>query len=87
MTLQVRYHKSFKKDYKKLSNNVQDIFNDKILKFLKNPQDAIFKDHALNGPLKGYRAFSIMGDMRVIYLHHDQNLIGLVRIGTHNQVY
>jgi addiction module RelE/StbE family toxin len=43
-------------------------------------------DHALSGNMKGLRAFSINGDIRVIYQETDVAYI-LHDIGTHNQVY
>jgi len=43
-------------------------------------------DHALTGKLAGKRAFSIAGDIRVIYVEFDDFIVFL-DIGTHNQVY
>ena len=43
-------------------------------------------DHALHGDKLGLRAFSLTGDIRVIYRETDQSF-ELIDIGTHNQVY
>jgi len=43
-------------------------------------------DHSLTGKFRGKRAFSITGDIRVIYEETEAAFIFL-DIGTHNQVY
>ncbi len=43
-------------------------------------------DHALRGKLVGKRAFSVEGDVRVIYIELD-DMIVFLDIGSHNQVY
>lgn len=85
--LKADYHKNFKKDYKKLTKAVQGSFRDRFILFLRNPQDLTLKDHALKGLLNGKRAFSVTGDVRVIYRFIDKDTLILLRIGTHNQVY
>lgn len=61
-------------------------FKERLKLFIENKSNSILKDHALKGIRSEYRAFSITGDIRVVYekvsggiLFHD--------IGTHNQVY
>lgn len=44
------------------------------------------RDHALEGNMKGLRAFSITADIRVVYAE-DEDFIVLVDVGTHAQVY
>lgn len=39
----------------------------------------------LSGGIKA--AFSVRGDLRVVYRFVDKNIAMLLRIGTHNQVY
>jgi len=43
-------------------------------------------DHPLTGKLKGMRAFSVGGDVRVVYQETDEHYL-LLDIGSHNQVY
>lgn len=56
-----------------------DIFRD-------NPHHPILKNHELKGPMIGLRAFSVTGDMRIIYYIENEKAY-FVDIGTHNQVY
>jgi len=44
------------------------------------------RDHKLIGKKKNFRAFSVTGDIRVVYIIVDSN-IWLFDIGSHNQVY
>lgn len=81
------YHTDFKKDYKKLSNAQQNKFKERLLLFLEDNRHPILRDHALSGRLKGKRAFSISGDIRVIYRYIDGKTVLFLRVGTHNQVY
>jgi addiction module RelE/StbE family toxin len=43
-------------------------------------------DHPLTGKLKGFRAFSVGGDVRVVYQEIEDCYLFL-NIGSHNQVY
>jgi addiction module RelE/StbE family toxin len=43
-------------------------------------------DHPLTGKLKGLRAFSVGGDVRVVY-QEAENYYLFLDIGSHNQVY
>ncbi len=43
-------------------------------------------DHPLTGKLKGLRAFSVGGDVRVVYQEAEDHYL-LLDIGSHNQVY
>lgn len=85
--LNALYHKDFKKDYKKLPKNLRERFAERFLIFLKNPTESILRDHPLMGDLQGKRAFSVAGDIRVVYRFIDKGIVILLRIGTHNQVY
>jgi addiction module RelE/StbE family toxin len=43
-------------------------------------------DHPLTGQLKGLRAFSVGGDVRVVYQETEDCYL-LLDVGSHNQVY
>ena len=61
-------------------------YETRIVMFLAGQRGTPLNDHALSGNLQGKRAFSITGDIRVIYVELEDRLIFL-DIGTHNQVY
>lgn len=55
--------------------------------FTQNPHHSLLKDHALHGHKTGLRAFSVAGDIRVVYHKISSNEVILYDIGSHNQVY
>lgn len=63
---------------KRLQLHLQ-LFNDGVRKEPIN-------DHPLTGKLKGLRAFSVGGDVRVVYEEAEDCYL-LLDIGSHNQVY
>jgi len=86
----IYYTKSFSKAYKKrISSNKSLVIATKkaISLFISNCNNPKLKDHALKGQLKGYRAFSVKHDTRIIYYVKIKNNCYFVDIGTHSQVY
>lgn len=77
--------KIFKKRFRNKSN-FQKKFGERVKLFVQSPQEQILQDHPLSGKQEGYRAFSITGDIRVIYYIQD-DIAYFVDVGTHNQVY
>lgn len=87
--MKVYFTKIFKKHYAKrilVNKNLDKRFQDRYYQFRENPLTPILKDHALIGKMKGLRAFSITGDIRITYYVLDGTAY-FVDIGTHNQVY
>ncbi|MBI2599621.1 type II toxin-antitoxin system mRNA interferase toxin, RelE/StbE family [Candidatus Daviesbacteria bacterium] len=66
--------------------NLYTRFKDRVKEFLMNPESPILKDHQLKGDKKDFRAFSITGDIRVVY-YRGEDYIYFIDIGSHNQVY
>lgn len=87
--MKVEVTHDFIKIYKKRfssKKNIQKRFDERVRRFSENPADSTLADHALSGRLQGHRAFSITGDIRVVYYIHKDTAY-LIDIGTHNQVY
>ncbi len=85
----VRLHATFTKSYQKRVKPFPKLvkqFQQRLELFISNPKHLQLKDHALQGEKKTFRAFSITGDIRVVYYIHD-NIAFLIDIGSHNQVY
>ena len=62
-------------------------FEKRYALFITDRDERVLSDHALVGELQGYRAFSITGDIRVVYQLINETTVLLLDIGTHNQVY
>lgn len=87
--MKVEFTHDFIKNYKKRFSsqlNLQKRFEERLKKFTDNPDEVILAEHALSGKLERFRAFSINGDVRVIYYIYKDTAY-FVDIGTHNQVY
>lgn len=86
--MQIKFHKNFEKRFKKLPPSLKEKTTSAIEKFTKNPFDQALKNHSLTGKLKGQRAFSVTGNIRVIFEEYDDYVIVLMLdVGTHPQVY
>ena len=85
----IRLTKDFTKSYKKRIapiKNMRDAYIIRVSAFQAGKRGYPLNDHSLKGQLKGKRAFSIAGDVRVVYEETDEAIIFL-DIGSHNQVY
>ncbi len=85
----VYHHKKFTKSFAKRItpfSRLENQFKDRWKLFEENPNNLILKDHSLKDNLKGFRAFSVTGDIRLVYKKSGNKII-LYNIGTHNQVY
>ena len=61
-------------------------FQERLGLFIAGQPSNPLNDHALSGKLAGKRAFSVTGDVRVIYVELD-DVIVFLDIGSHSQVY
>lgn len=87
--MKVEFKDNFLKAYKTRFRHlarVQKQFEKRLRLFSENPANPILKDHALRYDMIGYRAFSITGDIRVVY-YIEKGIAYFVDIGMHNQVY
>lgn len=89
--LTIRYHKSFKKDYKKILKrnlNIHDM--EIVIDMLANeqPLPEKYKDHSLAGDWKGFRECHIQPDWLLIYkIQNDALVLTLSRTGSHNDLF
>ncbi len=87
--MKVQFSASFTKKFNKRflhNSTLKKKLRQRAELFQKNSTSPILKDHPLIGKKKGYRAFSVTGDIRVIYYVKD-DIAYFMDIGTHNQVY
>lgn len=61
-------------------------FAERLELFKEGVRDYPLDDHPLVGTKKGLRAFSVGGDLRVVYRETDEHY-EFLDIGSHNQVY
>jgi addiction module RelE/StbE family toxin len=86
----ITYLPIFLKHYKKrIANNLslKKRFKERVELFTENKNNPVLRNHALSGDLEGFYAFSITGDIRVVYKFEIETVVLFYDIGTHNQVY
>lgn len=87
--MKILFHKNFLKNYHKriaFNQKLDSHFKERFAIFQSNSKNSLLKDHRLTGKKKEYRAFSITGDIRVVYKIYGDTIL-FYDIGTHNQVY
>ena len=88
--MKIRYTKHFQKNFIKripAESSLDKRYLERVTLFLQNRNDPVLKNHKLSGKLTGYFAFSITGDIRVLYYFNSDDEITFIDIGSHNQVY
>ena len=84
----IKYAKSFWKSYIKLSLKRQKKIKEVIALFQIDHNNRVLKNHKLKGGMKGRRAISAGGDLRLIFKEYKNYTVVLfLDVGTHNQVY
>jgi addiction module RelE/StbE family toxin len=85
----IRRHKTFEKHFRsRIAPNEKLVkqFEQRLGLFLQKVRDYPLDDHALIGSMKGLRAFSVGGDIRVVYRETDE-YYEFLDVGSHSQVY
>ena len=87
--MKLKRHKQFVKDLRKVKMTDEQF--QKLAKYLTlltegRPLPPEARDHELLGIWQGFREFHLGGDLLVIYLRTQDEII-LARIGTHNQLF
>ena len=83
------YSRNFLKHFaKRIEGNetLEQRLSERTNIFIVNTRDPAIRDHQLSGEKKRYRAFSVTGDIRVVY-EEEEEFYRFLDIGTHSQVY
>jgi addiction module RelE/StbE family toxin len=85
----IKRHREFEKHFLKRITTHEKLvtqFEERLGLFVAGKLDNLLNDYPLKGKFTGKRAFSIAGDIRVVY-EETSDFIIFLDIGTHNQVY
>jgi addiction module RelE/StbE family toxin len=85
----IKRDRTFEKHFKQRISPHEKLikqFKERLALFMAGKLGYPLHDHALTGKLAGKRAFSMAGDIRIIYIELEDSIVFL-DIGTHNQVY
>jgi addiction module RelE/StbE family toxin len=84
----IKFHKNFRRKFKKLTPKLKDKTNNAIKIFKQNPHEPILQNHPLRGKMLNQRAFSVSGSIRIVFEERGDYIIVLfLDIGNHPQVY
>ena len=90
MMTEIIWDAGFKRGYKKRISPYPILlkkFEDALNIFLINPFDSRLKTHKLSGDLKDCWSLSVDFDVRLIFKFISSNLVMLIDIGSHEEVY
>ena len=88
--MRIQYSRGFVKNFKvciKPYPKLHERFDQRVKLFIKNPSSPVLKDHRLIGRLRSFRAFSVTGDIKVVYSRETKDKVVFIDIGTYNQEY
>lgn len=89
--LTIEFHKSFKRDYKRVLRRGYDIqLMERVIQMLAEQKKLPpkYRDHELEGDYAGCRECHITPDWLLVYRIHDGDLIlVLTRTGTHSDLF
>lgn len=85
--MKVGYSKRFKKQYKKLSENMQIKFTERLNIFIENQQDERLQIHKLYGKFKNLKSINVTGDTRAVFEEIVSGKIEFTAIGSHSELY
>jgi len=79
--------KKFDKQFKKLPAKLQKDFARRIELFIDELNHSLLHTHKLSGTLKGLWSFNVTADIRVIFDDSYEDVLILVAIGSHSELY
>ena len=89
--MKIKYHNSFKKDYKRIKKRGRNIEKLKhVIELLASGQkmDQKYRDHELTGNYKNFRECHIEPDWLLIYqIENEELILILSRTGTHSDLF
>ncbi len=91
MSMSIKYSTTFKKQYKKAPEKIQEKVKGRISIFVQDPTNQQLNNHGLTGKFQGLRSINITGDWRAVYSirlnPHSQKEYYSELVGTHSQLY
>lgn len=88
--MKIELHPNFKKSYQKRITNKPKLVRQtqsRTKLFQKDPNNPTLRSHNLKGKKLNLKAFSITGDIRIVYFPISKDHVIFLDTGTHNQIY
>ena len=84
--MDIDFNAKFKKQYKKLPQNIRKRFLERLAVFEENPYHPLLNTHKLRGKKRAFRSINITGDYRAQFLW-EGDVVTFHEIGTHSELY
>lgn len=86
--IRIDLSKQFIKQYDRAPIKVRKAFDLRLKVFIKDSNNKILHNHALQGKYKGYRSINVTGDWRAIFrVIQGYRVFYFDQLGTHSQLY
>lgn len=85
--MQIAKGRQFEKQYKKLPLKIQKQFAERLKMYLKDKNHSLLLVHSLKGKYTGLWSFNVTADIRVIFDDSYDDVLILVAIGSHSELY
>ena len=84
--MQIVFHRTFKKQYKKVSPKIRANFNERLELLRTDQTNPLLRLHALKGNRKPLLSINISVDYRALF-YQDATTFTFMEIGTHSELY
>lgn len=84
--MEVKFHRNFKKKFKKLPVKIQERFYERLDILFQNKFERVLNNHVVDPVFPHCSSINVSGDYRAIFEDHDGVIIFLT-IGTHSELY
>jgi len=81
--IKIEYSRRFKKKLDRYNPRQKKRIKEKVWVFAKDPYSPLLKTHQLTGKLKGYWAFSVEYNLRIMFRFGGNDTAEFVDVGTH----
>lgn len=85
--MRIDFHRNFDKRLSKLTQKQREQFKTRLIEFVSDQYKPILNNHALKGTFEGYRSINVTGDIRAIFMLHNESHVEFVDIGSHSHLY
>ena len=82
--MEIRYSPKFRRQYKKLPQEIKAHAEKREAMFRKDPFNPRLKTHKLHGSQEGFMSFSVDYSYRIIFEFEDADIVIFYEIGTHD---
>ena len=84
--MEIKFHKNFKKRFKKIPPKIQEQFYERLDLFLQDKFDKMLNNHSVDSAFPDCRSINVSGDYRAIFKDQKETVI-FITIGTHAELY